>query len=72
MWKDCIVGILCSSSGANRIPLHVCLVMYIYMAIKLSYHHQNYIKTCYAYLSSKQRVRYYKVGQQECNTRNIS
>ena len=35
MWKDCIVGILCSSSGANRIPLHVCLVMYMYMAIKL-------------------------------------
>ena len=36
-WKDCIVGsILCSSSGANRIPLHVCLVMYMYMAIKLS------------------------------------
>ena len=35
--KDCIVGsILCSSSGANRIPLHVCLVMYMYMAIKLS------------------------------------
>ena len=41
--KDCIVGsILCSSSGANRIPLHVCLVMYMYMAIKLSsYHHHH-------------------------------
>ena len=36
MWKCCIVGILCSSSGANRIPSHVCLVMYMYMAIKLS------------------------------------
>ena len=42
-WKDCIVGsILCSSSGANRIPLHVCLVMYMYMAIKLSYHIISY------------------------------
>ena len=34
---NCIVGILCSSSNANHIPLHVCLVyMYMYMAIKLS------------------------------------
>ena len=38
VWKDCIVGIglLCSSSGANRIVLQVCLVMYMYFAIKLS------------------------------------
>ena len=32
-----MLGILCSSSNANRIPLHVYLVyMYMYMAIKLS------------------------------------
>ena len=34
---NCIVGILCSISNANHIPLHVCLVyMYMYMAIQLS------------------------------------
>ena len=34
-----IILLICQSihvSGANRIPLHVCLVMYMYMAIKLS------------------------------------
>ena len=27
IWKKCIVGILCSSSNANHIPLHTCLVI---------------------------------------------